>query len=165
MKNRKTKSLFLSPLLLTSVALVSMAAISACTPTKTNRGNMVEDFRMVEIIPGISTRTNVLKSLGSPTTKAPFDENTWYYIGQKMEKKGIFDPKVVEERVIMVSFNEEGIVTTMEEIETNRIEVPKVRRKTHTGGNDVTLMEQLLGNVGRFNKPTESATRTAGGNL
>ena len=74
----------------------SIAVISACTPTQTNRGNMVEDFRIAEITPGVSTRSNVLKSLGSPTTTAPFDDNIWYYIGQKMEKHGIFDPEVVE---------------------------------------------------------------------
>ncbi len=151
-------------LLLLSVALISPILTSACTPTKNNRGNMVENFRMAEITLGVSTRTNVLKSLGSPTTKAPFDENVWYYIGQKMEKKGIFDPKVVEEKVIVVAFDEAGIVQTMEEIDSNRINVPKVERKTHTGGNDVTVLEQLLGNVGKFNTPENtSAVDTAGG--
>ena len=144
------------------VLLVGLA-LMACTPTQTNRGNMVEDFRMQEITPGVSTKTNVLKSLGSPTTTAPFDENIWYYMGQKMEKKGIFDPKVTEERVVVVAFNEEGIVETMEEIDSERLDIPKVRRKTKTGGNDITIVEQILGNVGRFNKPAEGAASTAGG--
>lgn len=118
---------------------------------------------MTEITPGISTRTNVLKSLGSPTTTSPFDDNVWYYIGQKMEKKGIFDPKVTEEKVVVVAFNEEGIVDTFEEIENNRLDIPKVRDKTKTGGNDITILEQILGNVGRFNKADEGAASTAGG--
>lgn len=144
--------------------IISLALVSACTPTQSTRGNLVEDFRMSEITPGVSTRNNVLKSLGSPTTIAPFDDNVWYYIGQKMEKKGIFDPEVKEERVIAVAFNEEGIVDTMEEINSERINVPKVRDKTHTGGNEITIMEQLLGNVGRFNKGGDGgAARTAGG--
>ena len=138
--------------------------VHACTPTKSNRGNLVENFRMEEVTPGVSTRNNVLKSLGSPTTIAPFDDNVWYYIGQKMEKKGIFDPEVVDEKVVRVSFNDKGILQTIEEIDSDRVTVPTVRRKTPTGGNDVTIAEQLLGNVGRFNKGgTESATRTAGG--
>lgn len=148
--------------------LVSASAVilmGACTPTVNTRGNIVEDFRMREITPGVSTQTNVLKSLGSPTTKAPFDDNVWYYIGQTMEKRGIFDPKVTEEKVVVVAFNEEGIVQTMEEIDADRLNVPTVRRKTHTGGNEVTVMEQLLGNIGRFNRPTESAARTAGGGI
>lgn len=119
---------------------------------------------MAEVTPGISTKTNVLKSLGSPTTIAPFDDNVWYYIGQKMEKRGIFDPKVVEEKVVVVAFDEEGIVQTMEEIDAERIDIPKSREKTPTGGNDVTVIEQLLGNVGRFNRPEGGAASTAGGN-
>lgn len=151
-------------LLYSCAAALSLSALAGCTPTQTNRGNIVEDFRMAEVTPGISTRTNVLKSLGSPTTIAPFDDNTWYYIGQKMEKKGIFDPKVVEEKVVVVTFNEEGIVQTMSEVDSDRINVPKVRRKTPTSGNDITVIEQLLGNVGRFNRPAGSAVDTAGGN-
>ena len=142
-------------LCLTSVAALSIAA---CTPTQANRGNIVEDFRMNEIVEGVSTRTNVLKSLGSPTTKAPFDDNIWYYIGQKTEKTGVFDPKVVEEKIVVVAFNEEGIVDVIEEVDAERMDIPRVRRKTETGGNEVTVMEQLLGNVGRFNAPDVSAT-------
>jgi len=152
-------------IIITFIALITVVAVTGCAPTKSNRGNLVEDFRLSEITPGISTRTNVLKSLGSPTTTAPFDDNIWYYIGQKMEKKGIFDPKVVDERVIVVAFNDKGIVETMEDIDSERLEVPTVRRKTHTGGNDVTVLEQLLGNVGRFNRggTDGNAARTAGG--
>lgn len=141
-----------------SVFLTGALALSACTPTTATRGNIVEDFRMAEITPGVSSRTNVLKSLGSPTTKAPFDDNVWYYIGQKTEKKGIFDAKVVDEKIVVVAFNEDGIVDVMEEIDAERIDIPRVRRKTETGGNDVTVLQQLLGNVGKFNAPDVSPT-------
>lgn len=145
-------------ILYVSVFILGTLALSACTPTTATRGNIVEDFRMAEITPGVSSRTNVLKSLGSPTTKAPFDDNVWYYIGQKTEKKGIFDPKVVDEKIVVVAFNEDGIVDVMEEIDAERMNIPRVRRKTETGGNDVTVLEQLLGNVGKFNAPDVSAT-------
>lgn len=149
-----------------TLALVaSIVVISACTPTQNNRGNMVEDFRLAEVTPGISTRTNVLKSLGSPTTTAPFDDNVWYYIGQKMEKHGIFDPEVVDEKVVVVAFDDKGIVTTLQEIDTDRTEVPLAEGKTPTSGNDISLFEQLLGNVGKFNTAEGSASRTEGGDL
>lgn len=146
--------------------LASVAVISACTPTQSKRGNLVEDFRIAEVTPGISTRTNVLKSLGSPTTTAPFDDNVWYYIGQKMEKRGIFDPEVIDEKVVVVAFDDKGIVQTLQEINNDRLDVPTVNRTTPTSGNEVTLLEQLLGNVGKFNTPQggDSATETAGGN-
>ena len=144
--------------------IVSFVAINACTPTQTNRGNMVEDFRINEVVPGISTRQNVLKSLGSPTTTAPFNDNVWYYIGQKMEKKGVFDPKVTEERVVMAQFDDQGILQKLEEIDNTRQEVPTVKRETPTGGNEVTALEQILGNVGKFNTQDGGALDTTGAN-
>ncbi len=145
--------------------ILACAATVACTPTQATRGNIVEDYRMAEIVPGVSTRTSVLQSLGSPTTQAPFDENVWYYIGQKTEKTGIFDPKVVEKKVVVVAFNNEGIVDTIEEVQAEDVDVPHVRRKTPTSGNEITVLQQLLGNVGRFNKSGgSSATDTAGAN-
>ncbi len=142
----------------------ALVSASACTPTQATRGNIVEDYRMAEVVPGVSTRTNVLQSLGSPTTQAPFDENVWYYIGQKTEKRGIFDPKVVDKKVVVVAFNQDGIVDTIEEIKADQIDVPTVRRKTPTSGNEITVLQQLIGNVGRFNKEKESAISTSGGN-
>lgn len=139
------------------------AALAGCTPTVATRGNIVEDFRMAEIIPGVSTRTTVLQSMGSPTTQAPFDENVWYYIGQKTEKRGIFDPKVVDKKVVVVAFTPEGIVETIDTVDADQIDVAVVRRKTPTSGNDITVMQQLLGNVGRFNKQKGSAATTATG--
>lgn len=147
--------------------ILASSLLMACTPTQSTRGNLVEDFRMEDITVGISTQTNVLKSLGSPTTKATFDDDVWYYIGQKMKKKGIFDDEVVEERVIVVAFDDKGIVQKMEDVDANRLEVPKSRDKTYTGGNDVSIVEQLLGNVGRFNNGAAeaNASRTAGGGI
>lgn len=146
-----------------SLLLGSVAMISACTPTQASRGNMVEDYRLAEVVPGVSTKTNVLQSLGSPTTQAPFDDNVWYYIAQKTEKRGVFDPEVVDEKIVVVAFDDEGIVQVAQEIDSDRLEVPRVRRKTPTGGNEVTVLQQLLGNVGRFNRPEGSAATTAGG--
>lgn len=138
--------------------------MAGCTPVQATRGNIVENFRMAEIVPGVSNRTNVLKSLGSPTTKAPFDDNVWYYIGQKTEKTGVFDPKVVEKKIVVVAFNQDGIVDTIENVDAEGIDIPTVSRKTPTSGNEVTVLQQLIGNVGRFNKTDESPANTAGGN-
>lgn len=110
---------------------------------------------MAEITTGESSKTDVLRTLGSPTTQAPFDENIWYYIGQKTEKSGIFDPKVIEEKIVVVAFNEEDIVAQIEQVDADRVDIPIVRRKTPTGGHEVTIMQQLLGNVGRFKPPSQ----------
>jgi outer membrane protein assembly factor BamE (lipoprotein component of BamABCDE complex) len=143
-------------------ALVLFLLLPACTATESNRGNMVEDFRLSELTPGVSTRSNVLKSLGSPTTTAPFDDQTWYYIGQKMEQRGVFDPDVVQERIVVASFDEAGILQRLEEVDADRLSVPTVDRETPTGGNEITALEQIIGNIGRFNRQgSDSAVSTS----
>ena len=138
--------------------------LSACSPTITQRGNLVQDYQLAEVVPNQSTRTDVLRAMGSPTTKAPFNDDIWYYIGQKTAKKGILDPEVREERVVAVLFNADGTVAQAGDIERERIEIPFSREKTPTHGNEITALQQLLGNLGKFNPNAgASAATTAGG--
>ncbi len=140
---------------LTRIALgVTVAAtfIGGCTPTHNVHGNMVQDYQLTEVATGQDSRTDVLRKLGSPTTKAPFNDNVWYYLGQKMEKRGILDSKVTEERIVVVSFDEDGIVQNIEDIDNERIALPYERGKTPTSGNEMTVLQQLLGNLGKFNR-------------
>lgn len=132
----------------------TLLALPACSPVMAQRGNMLEDYQLAAVKPMESTRSDVLRNFGSPTTKSTFDENVWYYIGQETAKKGILDPKVVKERIFLVAFNEEGVVETVQEIDRERMNVPYVREKTPTHGNETTFMQQFLGNLGKFNAPT-----------
>ena len=93
-----------------TLATSALLLTGACTPTIAQRGNMLEDYQVEGIVVGVHTRSDVLRILGSPTTQAPFDDNIWYYIGQKTEKRGILDPKVKEERIFKLSFDEGGVV-------------------------------------------------------
>ena len=143
----------------------SIAIISACTPTVSQRGNMLENYQVEEVKAGVSKRSDVLRTLGSPTTKSTFDNNVWYYIGQETEKRGIFDPKVTKERIFLVAFDEEGTLEAVKEIDRERMNIPYVRKKTKTHGNERTLTQELLGNLGRFNPPTDSSSATTGGGI
>lgn len=132
--------------------LFAMAVLlPACTPTTAQRGNMLEDHQVQQIAPGVHSKIDVLKLLGSPTTQAPFDENIWYYLGQNTEKSGIFDPRVTKERIVIVAFNEDGTVRTVQDVDPNRIDVPIESAVTVTRGNEPTIVQQFLGNIGRFN--------------
>ena len=136
------------------LTLTALISISACAPTVAQRGNLLEDYQIEEVKVSKSTRSEVLRALGSPTTKSTFDQNVWYYIGQETHKKGILDPKVEKERIVVVAFNEEGYVDAIEEIDRKRLNIPYVREKTPTHGNETTAVQQFLGNLGKFNPNT-----------
>lgn len=137
------------------LCVFSLLALGACAPVKAKRGNMVELHQMQAVKPGETTRSEVLKIMGSPTTVSTFNPNVWYYLGQDTEKRGIFDAKIVNERIVAVVFGGDGLVEKIQEIEEGREAVPIARNKTPTHGNDLTFTQQLLGNLGRFNPPSK----------
>jgi outer membrane protein assembly factor BamE (lipoprotein component of BamABCDE complex) len=112
---------------------------------------MLEDYQVAEVTVGESTRSDVLRNLGSPTTKSTFDSNVWYYIGQETEKRGILDPEVTAERIFLVAFTDEGVLENLEEVDRERMSIPYVRKKTATYGNETGVLQQFLGNLGKFN--------------
>ena len=131
--------------------LSSAILLISCTPITATRGNLVEQERLSLVQPGVSKREDVFNALGSPTTVSPFDNNTWYYMGQKTEKRGIFDPSIVDEEIIIVTFNDDNIVSNLSTQDKGRMRVPIKNDETPTYGNDRTAIQRLLGNLGRFN--------------
>lgn len=152
------KAPFLFYLLAFSSALVAGFTISGCTPVVSQHGNMVQPYQFEQIEEGRSTRSDVLRAIGSPTTQSTFNPDVWYYIGQEAEKYGILDHDITQEHILVVTFNEDGIVETIAPFDNNRKEIPYAKGKTPTHGNNLTLMQQLLGNLGKFNSTDTSAT-------
>ena len=133
---------------------VVAVALAACAPTVDVHGNMPEQDILDEIRPGVSTREVVSEKLGTPSTIAMFDGETWYYVGRKTETKAFFNPKTLDQRVIVVRFDDRGRVDAVETINGDAARpVQIVDRETPTRGREYTFLEQLLGNIGRFNNP------------
>lgn len=140
-----------------AIALLLIGAGTACAPVVATRGNLIDDDRLARISVGRSTVNDVANAFGSPTTVSTFDRRTWYYIGQRTEKTAFFDPEIVERRVIKVVFSDTGIVRQLEDLDLEDAQtVELVDRETPTLGRRMTVMEQLLGNFGRFNTPARS---------
>ncbi len=139
-------------------ALFLLTSTVSCTPVTKQHGNFLQDYQIVEVKAGEHSRSDVLRMLGSPTTQSTFNNDIWYYIGQDTEKHGILDHEIVGERIVAVTFTKEGIVEKIEDLDSDRLNIPYARSKTPTHGNELTFMQQLLGNVGRFNVPQGSPT-------
>jgi len=135
------------------------AALAGCSPIVNTRGNLAEADRLAEIRPGITTREDVASLLGSPSSTGTFDRNTWFYIGQRTEQTAFFTPDVVERKVVQIRFDDAGLVQEVRQLDQDDgQEVAIVDRKTPTAGRELGIIEQILGNVGRFNS-NRSGTR------
>ncbi|MHA1598657.1 MAG: outer membrane protein assembly factor BamE [Alphaproteobacteria bacterium] len=129
------------------------ATLLACAPRLDTRGNKPDPERLAEIIPGEVSRDEVAEILGSPSSVAVFDQETWYYISQRTETVAFMEPELKEREIVILRFDDNGILA---EIETRTAEAGKdvlpVTRKTPTAGNEIGFFEQMFGNLGRFRK-------------
>lgn len=161
MKQSRIKLLSMSSAVILSLGIVTLT--SACTPTHHVRGNYLKDYQIAEVKPGEDGVSEVVRKLGSPTAQSTFDHRVWYYIGQETEKRGIFDATVEEEQVVVVTFNEQNIVDSIKVADAERNDLPYVKDKTPTTGNEITVMQQLVGNIGKFNSNGGSEASPTGG--
>jgi len=138
---------------LAAYACLGVTVLSACTPIKATRGNLLAPEQIQEIQKGQQHKSDVIRILGTPTSTAIFDENKWYYVGMHTEQMAFFDPEVTEKTILAVTFDENDMVMAINNIDGEGYDVPLSSRTTPTSGQDLNALQQILGNVGRFNAP------------
>ena len=129
--------------------------LAACATTVDTRGYIPEESAITQLKKGVDSRQTVVDLLGSPSSVATFDDATWYYIGKKTERFAFLNEKVVDQKILAIAFDGEGLLSEVHlyTIEDGRI-IDPVTRETPTHGRELNLLEQLFGNIGRFsNRP------------
>lgn len=141
------------------VAMIAVFALLAagCTADVNVRGNTVGQDKLTQIKPGVQDRSGVQTLLGSPTNIATFNGETWYYISQKDHSIAFSKPKPLARKVIAISFNEAGRVAKVKQYAlADGRNIKPTTRKTPTPGQEFSLIQQLIGNLGRFEQPSSS---------
>jgi len=149
-----------------TICLLALSALlvgsAACVPTSNYQGFQAIDSNPKDVKVGTDTRSTVLARLGTPTATASFDKNTWFYLTQVSAKTAYFNPRVVRRDVIAISFDNDSQ-------QVNRVDVFGLkdgrviaynRNETPTRGRELTLLEQLFGNLSTIGTlpPNEDAT-------
>ena len=127
------------------------AALGACSPTVDIHGNIPKQELVEEIVAGTTTREQVSGMLGTPSAVATFDDDAWYYVGKRTSRVAFFEPEMLERHVLVIRFDADGAVRQVERLDKDDGRaVDIVARTTPTRGRELTIMEQLIGNIGRF---------------
>jgi outer membrane protein assembly factor BamE (lipoprotein component of BamABCDE complex) len=123
-----------------------------------NRGNLPEPDKLAEIRPGSTTRDEVTKILGSPSSTGIFDSKNWYYISRKTKQVSFFDPDVLDQQVYIVAFDDKGVVKAVDHKDLkDGQDIEPAPGATPAPGRELTFVEQVLGNIGRFSKGSSSS--------
>lgn len=139
-----------------AAALAVALATTGCASRLDTRGNLPDPERVAEIKPGQQTRQDVADILGSPSSVTPFGSDTWYYISKRTETFAFFAPELTDRQILMVKFGNDGKVAGIDTIglEAGRKILP-VERTTPTHGTEMSVIEQFVGNLGRFRKKNQ----------
>ncbi len=131
--------------------LAAAVALSACAPRLTVRGNLPREAQLAKIVIGKQTREEVAAILGSPSAQGTFDDRIWYYISRKTKKIAFLDEQVVDQQIVAVYFTDKDIVQAIQRYDANDLrQIGMIERQTPTVGKELSILEQLIGNLGRF---------------
>jgi len=135
------------------MSLAAALVLTACAASVDQRGNLPEAERLAKIQPGTTTREDVTKILGTPSSIGVFDDKNWYYISRKTKQVAFFDPDVLDQQVYIVNFDRNGVVRAIDHKELkDGQDIEPAPGATPAPGRELTFVEQIIGNVGRFNK-------------
>ncbi len=134
-----------------AAALAALLVLGACSNPVDQRGNLPDHDKLAQIKPGTTDKATVTQLLGSPSSVATFDPNTWYYISQKVRPVVFSKPEMLDQQVDAIDFDDKGIVRDLRHVSmADREAVTPNPNATPAPGREFSVLEQLLGNLGRF---------------
>lgn len=141
---------------------ILVLGLGACAKEVVVRGNLPDAETVASIQPGAVNKLQVQELLGSPSTVSNFEDQTWYYIGHKEQQIAFLRPTVLERTVYVVTFNDADVVTQTANytLQDGQI-IDPVSRTTPTEGRELTILQQLFGNLGRFPGAGEQQQQSA----
>ena len=146
----------------------ALAGLGACAPITTYSGFQAIESDPKDVAVGTDTKSTVRGKLGSPSAQSTFDPNVWFYMNQVKERIAFRRPRVTARNVTAITFNKDTEV--VESVNNYTLKDGKAiaynGRETPTRGREMTVLEQLLGTVGRgsmLQKDDEGVTGTRPG--
>jgi len=147
MTSRAAFAALAAGLLLPAVA----GGLSACAPITSYSGFQAIESDPKDVKVGADTKSTVRARLGSPSATGTFDPDTWFYMNQIKSRVAFKRPEVVARNITAIRFNKES--EAVESVNNFTLKDGKVvafnGRETPTRGRELTILEQILGNVGR----------------
>jgi len=133
-------------------AVIALGVLLAgCAVSEDQRGNLPDSDNLAEIKPGTTTKEQVVKILGSPSSASTFDDDVWYYISRKTKQIAFFSPTVLDQQVYIVDFDDKGIVKDLgHKTLADGESITPAPGATPAPGRELSFLEQLIGNIGRF---------------
>lgn len=129
--------------------LTGLALSAGCAKMIDNHGYAPSRDDLAGIAVGQDTRGTVRQKVGRPSTTGIFTTDGWYYVATEIENYMFYAPRLASRRVVAIRFDQNDIVTAVNEygLDDGRV-IDLETRTTPTLGRELTILQQLLGNIG-----------------
>lgn len=132
-----------------------LLAISNCQVIE-SRGQYVENSLLPMLENSKLSKNAVEDLIGTATIIPNYSPNTWYYVHRSLSKRAWFNPKVLEQRIIKITFNNNDIVDEVLVLNnSHKNDINIVNECTKTYGTELNSVQKFVRNIGRFNQTTE----------
>src|SRR6476660_2448562 len=129
--------------------VVAALLVSGCAQTHLHKGVVLDPQLAAGIQPGVDNKNSVEKTLGRPSFTGQFTPNDWYYVSRDTNQFAFRNPRVKQQSVYRVRFDQAGNVTAVDKSGKEMIAaVEPAHRKTPTLGRKRSFFDELFGNIG-----------------
>ena len=136
-------------------AMAVSLLLGACSPIYRNHGYVPPEAALSSLTVGVDTRDSVIASIGRPTTTGVVGDRSLYYVQSRFRNFAFLPPREVNREVIALSFLPDGRLGNVERFGLERGRVIQLEpRITGPVFADRTFINQLFGNIGRFDAGT-----------
>ncbi len=134
-----------------ALLFAALLSASACSPVYRNHGYVPPDTDLDQVVIGQTTQDELGVLIGRPSAQGLLTGSGWYYVGSRWEFYGPRAPKEIDRQVLAVSFAENGTVANIERFGAEQGQVVTLSRRVTEGGvSSISIIRQLMGNLGRF---------------
>jgi outer membrane protein assembly factor BamE (lipoprotein component of BamABCDE complex) len=103
---------------------------------------------------GVDNKQSVEKTLGLPTFTGTFDQNDWYYVSRDTRSFAFRNPKVTDQTVLHVRFDQAGNVAAVNQTDEKQIaSINPNNDRTPTLGRERGFFDELFNNIGTIRQP------------
>jgi len=139
-----------------ATAFAGMAMLSGCAgiTTREHRGYVMDEQLTTGIQVGVDNKQSVEKTLGLPTFTGTFEQNDWYYISRDTRAFAFRNPKVTDQTVLHVRFDQAGNVASVNQTDEKLIaSIRPINDRTPTLGRERGFFDELFNNIGTIRQP------------
>jgi outer membrane protein assembly factor BamE (lipoprotein component of BamABCDE complex) len=126
-------------------------AVAGCNANIAHRGYLAKPGAFSQVREGMA-KSEVEGILGSPSTTASvnYQGDSYYYISSTTEQTAFLNAKEIDRQVIAIRFNQNDQVANLGQygLEDGKI-IDINSRTTPTKGRELTILQQLFGNIGK----------------